>query len=226
MLNEVLKCMYVISRVHCVVRRLCKKYIKGSKERYLLEQKHNLQMFGVVLFVKAVYIITLLTLPFLDCELRARVRCNCLTNILLHYIVRRLSFCLFSSFLYSVFFFFSCFFFFSSSSSSSFLFSAFYCCCCCYYSSSSSSSSSFSSCSFLSQPSATTTSFSSSLFFSSSFFLSSSSLSSSSSSFFSVSVLVSVFFCRGVRAKRLIPVSGLERNGKHVTLACRPPMQT
>ena len=28
------------------------KHIKGSKERYLLEQKHNLQIFGVIPFVK------------------------------------------------------------------------------------------------------------------------------------------------------------------------------
>ena len=26
--------------------------MKGSKERYLLEQKHNLQMFGVIPFIK------------------------------------------------------------------------------------------------------------------------------------------------------------------------------
>ena len=28
------------------------KHMKGSKERYLLEQKHNLQMFGVIPFIK------------------------------------------------------------------------------------------------------------------------------------------------------------------------------
>ena len=28
------------------------KHMKGSKERYLLGQKHNLQIFGVILFVK------------------------------------------------------------------------------------------------------------------------------------------------------------------------------
>ena len=35
-----------------VLKKIKSKHIKGSKERYLLGQKHNLQIFGAIPFIK------------------------------------------------------------------------------------------------------------------------------------------------------------------------------
>ena len=40
------------TRMTASVLKTSSKHIKGSKERYLLGQKHNIQIFGVIPFVK------------------------------------------------------------------------------------------------------------------------------------------------------------------------------